>query len=157
MAVWATPRARAVIVGPVPAGLARIAWSSSSFHRRTTLSPLDGARPLSRYSGGGLSGSGGPADCARTAPPKLASSTAATTIVVSPRLDRTRIRPPEPGPDPPPRRRTLSHRHDGAIHHGPDGENRRPSPVTRPSAASLARWARTDSSAAGCRAGSTAA
>ena len=38
--------ARAVMVGPVPPGLARIAWSSSSFQRRTTLSPLLGPRPL---------------------------------------------------------------------------------------------------------------
>ena len=42
---------------------------------------------------------------------------------------------------------------------GPAGWKRSPSPsaTARPSPASLARWARTDSSAAGCRAGSTAA
>src|SRR5829696_5183770 len=93
--------ARAVTVGPVPPGLARIDWSSSSSQRRTTLSPLLGASPLIVYRGGGKSGSGGPAVCARTAPPKLAMSTAATTTAVSPRLDRTRMHPPETRPRPP--------------------------------------------------------
>ena len=38
MAVWSTAMARAAIVGPVPPGLARMVWSSSSFHLTTTLS-----------------------------------------------------------------------------------------------------------------------
>ena len=102
MEVWVTPMARAVTVGPVAAGLARTAWSSSSSQRRTTLSPLDGPSPLLKvYSGGGLSGSGGPAVCARTVPPKLAMTTAATTTAVSPRLDRTRMHPPRTRPQTP--------------------------------------------------------
>src|ERR671912_800594 len=100
MEVWATPMARAVTVGPVPPGLALTAWSSSSSQRRTTLSPLLGASPLIAYSGGGKSGSGGPAVCARPTPPipKLASSNAVTTTAVSPRLDRTRMHPPRETP-----------------------------------------------------------
>src|SRR5215208_7707338 len=92
--------ARAVTVGPVAPGLARIDWSCSSSQRRTTLSRLLGASPLIVYRGGGKSGSGGPAVCARATPPKLAMSTAATTTAESPRLDRTRMHPPRTGRDP---------------------------------------------------------
>ena len=158
MAVWAMPRALAVMVGPVPAGLARIAWSSSSSQRRTTLSPLEGPSPMIEYSGGGLSGSGGPAAWALTVPPNPATATPTTTTSTSPRPDRTRIPAPAPATNPPPRRWTLSHQRDRANRHGADGWNRSPSSLaTRPSATSLTRWARTDSSAAGCRAGSTSA
>src|SRR5215208_6440055 len=114
MEVWATPRARAVTVGPVPPGLARIAWSSSSAQRRTTLSPLVGASPLIAYRGGGKSGSGGPAVCARATPPRLASSKAATTTAESPRLDRTRMHPPRTGREPPSRPGTIPYPHDRA-------------------------------------------
>src|SRR5215218_4009851 len=86
--------ARAVTVGPVAAGLARIDWSSSSSQRRATLSPLLGASPLMVYSGPGTSGSGGPAVWALATPPKLDSSTATATAATGPRLDRTRMHPP---------------------------------------------------------------
>src|SRR5215211_557917 len=42
MAVWSTPSARELTVGPVPPGFARIVASSCSFHRRTTSSSLHG-------------------------------------------------------------------------------------------------------------------
>jgi hypothetical protein len=98
-------------------------------------------------SGAGVSGSGGPAVCARTAPPKLAMSTAATTTAVSPRLHHTRMRPPHPPQTPPGPDRSYA-----GVKRSPSG-----SVCTLPSWTSLARWARTDSSAAGWREGSTSA